>query len=285
MIDLSIVVPTRNTGDDPEQTKKIDYARNHCLDSLIETTPDTIPIVVASNGGDSAHIIQCNGGHKPRIKRINLYEQGQCKAVNAAVATTNTEWIMVTNDDMIYPHNWFENIKDINEKSPLFYSAKLVEPNPGAPTFIHYFCGGAGGDFDKSKFAEFARLNEVTEVVRYGFNLPFLMKRELWDLVGGYDINYDPWSSNSDSDLEYKIKLAGYEMYQLQNWLVYHFSQTSGTFHPSHRAEWDRNFAYFEEKWGFPRTDDGIWEATFEIPHDKLKYRPKWAVIPGRKEL
>ena len=60
--------------------------------------------------------------------------------------------------------------------------------------------------------------------LRTGFNLPFLIKRELWDMVGGYDINYDPWGSNGDSDLEYKIRLAGVQPYQNTNSIVYHFS-------------------------------------------------------------
>lgn len=29
-------------------------------------------------------------------------------------------------------------------------------------------------------------------------------------------------------------------------------------------------------KWGFDRTDDGIWEASFEIPDEGRIFRPKW---------
>ena len=270
-MNLTIIIPTMNTTGDPEQDKKVRYSLNQCLVSLNETVPDN-PIIIASNNGDPKYIPTYNNN----TTRINIWEQGQCKAVNAAVATTNTEWIMVSNDDQIYPPGWL-----IPFNNPEFecMSPKLVEPQAGAPTFRVYPCGGAGGDFDKQKFGDYVA-NYINGGWETGFNLPFLIKRELWDKIGGYDINYDPWGSNSDSDLEYKIKLAGVQPMQSQSSLVYHFSQTSGTFNPKNNEHWQRNFKYFEDKWGFPRTDEGIWEASFSIPYEKLKFKPKWAVMP-----
>lgn len=274
-MNLSIIIPTLNSTGDKEQDNKIDYSLTQCLNSLNETVPD-IPIVVASNGIGRKHIpTQWNN-----VTRIDIEEQGQCRAVNAAVATTNTEWIMVSNDDMVYPPGWLQRVKDNLKHNELdIISAKLVEPNDGAPTFIKYFCGGAGGDFDRNKFFEYASLSTNSWYVDNGFNLPFIIKRELWDLIGGYDINYDPWGSNSDSDLEYKIKLTGVQPKQSRKWKVYHFSQTSGTFNPKNGEYWQRNFKYFEDKWGFPRTDEGIWTADFDIPLDKLKYKPSWMKV------
>lgn len=274
-MNLTVVIPSL------AQTKEQRYSLEQCVTSLHETVPD-IPKIVAFNGGWMKK--------DERYKSMFLEEQGQCRAVNAAVASTNTEWIMVTNDDMIYPPGWFEYVsswdKTFFNPDRLSISPILVEPTDGAPTFVKHFCGGAGGDFDKQKFLDFvANMDKNQKATRSGFNLPFIMKREFWDLIGGYDINYDPWSSNSDSDLEYKIKLAGGQSIQMTNWYIYHFSQTSGTFHPDHRDAWQRNWDYFIEKWGFPRTDDGIWTADFEIPYDQLKYRPKWAVIPGKEAL
>lgn len=278
MIDLTIIIPTLNSSGDPHQDKKIRYSLRECLISLKETVPK-IPIVIASNYGDPKPLPIETGNN---VTRVNVYEQGQCKAVNAAVATTNTEWVMISNDDMVYSPQWFHKITLAIESNKInCISPKLVEPQDGAPTFIKFFCGGAGGDFNKQKFFDFCAVDPSRfDWIETGFNMPLLIKRELWDLVGGYDINYDPWGSNSDSDLEYKIKLAGYQPMQSQSAKVYHFSQTSGTFNPKNNAYWQKNFAYFEEKWGFPRTDDGIWEANFEIPYEKLKYKPKWAKIP-----
>lgn len=253
--DVTIIIP--HLG----ESKESEYAFNECYASLRESVPE-IRIVVAKNGAACIH---------PRDVRI--VGQGQCKAVNAAVSITNTRWIMITNDDMVYAPGWWEKLT--NEAEFLCLSPKLIEPRSGAPTFETHFFGGAGGDFDKLKWLEFATTYEGN-VTRPGFNLPYLIRRDLWDTIGGYDINYDPWGSNSDSDLEYKIKLAGVQPYQNTNCIVYHFSQTSGTFEPRNQSYWQKNWDYFIEKWGFPRTDDGIWEASFTIPDEGRKFRPEW---------
>lgn len=263
--DVTITIP--HLGETDEQ----EYALNMQLDSLKDWTGYS---VIAKNGNT-------NCSHD-----VSLWhrEQGQCMAVNAAVATTNTEWIFITNDDMIYAPGWFDKLINIERNSILeskifCISPMLVEPRAGAPTFIVKAFGGAGGDFNKQAWLDFAKEPDTTPLAgntRTGFNFPVLIKRELWDTIGGYDINYDPWGSNGDSDLEYKIKLAGVQPYQNTNCLVYHFSQTSGTFEPKNDEFRFKNYAYFKEKWGFERTDDGIWEATFEIPNEGRLFRPEW---------
>lgn len=270
--EVSVIIPHLGA------TKEQEYAFDQCFFSLKETVPD-IKIIVVKNGN-----IPCldHGWGNIYIK-----DQGQCKAVNAAVATVSTPWVLVTNDDMIYPHGWFEKLVAPMTDNILCISPKLIEPRPGAPTFEVYFCGGAGGDFNKEKWLEFAKaynpmyqdISKITPkgLCRTGFNLPFLIKKELWDLISGYDTAYDPWGSNGDSDLEYKIRLAGVQPYQNTNSIVYHFSQTSGSFSPENRSYWDQNWHYFISKWGFPRADSpAIWQANFEIPEDKLKYKPWW---------
>lgn len=280
--DVTIIIP--HLGG----TEESEYALDECLYSLIETVPEMKKVVVLN--GD-----KCRAVHPDRCSIITIQEQGQCKAVNAAVATTNTPWIFVTNDDMIYAPGWFEKLVEplgvqmnLLDGGAVFgdilcISPQLVEPRQGAPTFEVEFCGGAGGDFDKQKWLDYVKqyhmnIGGLGFSLRTGFNLPFLIKRELWDTIGGYDVNYDPWGSNSDSDLEYKIKLAGVQPYQNKNCLVYHFSQTSGTFEPRNDEYRLKNFAYFKNKWGFDRTDDGIWEASFTIPtvEEGRIYTPVW---------
>lgn len=252
--DITIIIP--HLG----ETKKQEYAFDECYASLRESAPE-IRIVVAKNGAACPH-------HRD----VRVVSQGQCRATNAAVAITDTPWIMVTNDDMIYPPGWFDKLTKIEY---MCVSPMLIEPLPGAPTFEVFDCGGAGGDFNKEKWFDYASAYKG-KGYRTGFNLPFLIKRELWDVLGGYDINYDPWGSNGDSDLEYKIKLAGVQPTQNTDCIVYHFGQTSGTFHADNHYYWIKNFDYFEKKWGFKRTDQGIWQAEFEIPEDTLIYKPWW---------
>lgn len=259
---VTIIIP--HLGSNPEE----EYAIEQCVLSLKESVPQ-IKGIVAKNG-ESKCIHSSD---------VSVKNQGQCKAVNAAVATTNTEWIFVTNSDMIYASGWWEKLTSLI-MDEMCVSPILVEPRPGAPTFQVQPFGGAGGDFDRNHWLDYASRYFTLgggSGLRKGFNLPFLMKRELWDIIGGYDIDYDPWGSNGDSDLEYKIRLAGIQPMQNTNCIVYHFSQTSGTFHPDNHGFWEKNYAYFTRKWGFERASSPtIWTADFEIPMDKLLYKPEW---------
>ena len=264
------------------RTSESKFALRECLLSLEETAPQIKKILVI-NGlkfEEDYTLFDGEGFETTNLSIMTLEDQGQCKAVNAAVATNNTPWIFVTNDDMVYAPGWFEKLMDGMQEGRFCISPKLVEPRKGAPTFLVEFCGGAGGDFDKQKFLDYVKnydgVSALGTFCHPGFNLPFLISKELWDTVGGYDISYDPWGSNSDSDLEYKIKLAGVQPIQNDKCLVYHFSQTSGTFNPENNEYYQRNFQIFRDKWGFDRTDDGIWEATFSIPDEGRKFRPEW---------
>lgn len=271
--DVTVIIP--HLGATMEQTE----ALVDCLISLEETFSG--PIIVVSNGDHvtARELTKYTNllSKRGNMSTIHLDLQGQCKAVNAAAATVNTPWIFVTNDDMVFSKTWWDKL-NVSRQDRLCISPRLVEPRKGAPTFIEYFCGGAGGDFDKQKFEDFVKDNDAPAVVRDGFNLPFLISKELWDTIGGYDINYDPWGSNSDSDLEYKIRLAGVQPYQSMYSFVYHFSQTSGTFEPRNQEYWQKNWDYFISKWGFPRTDEGIWEANFKIPTvgEGRVFTPEW---------
>ncbi len=256
---VSIIIPHLGANSEEE------YAIEQCTRSLIETVPQ-MKFLIAKNGPKSC----------VHSSDVWVNAQGQCRAVNAAVAITNTEWIFVTNSDMVYAPGWWENLTSGLPDGVMCVSPKLIEPRPGAPTFEVQPFGGAGGDFDKQKWLSFAK-DYQGQGLRTGFNLPFLIKRELWDTIGGYDFAYDPFGSNGDSDLEYKIKLAGVQSMQNTNAVVYHFSQTTGTFHPDNHGFWEKNFAYFIKKWGFERIGSPfIWDATFDIPMDKLLYKPEW---------
>ncbi len=282
--DVTILIPTMDI-------ERNGYALNECLTSLRESGFPMKNISVVFNGLKEKDWIPVGDIIFNDIDVSGLMTQGQCAATNYAANEVNTPWIMVSNDDMVYKPQFWEDflngVQELENRRNLYkieycVSPQLIEPNDGAPTFIKYFCGGVGGDWDKKKWLNY---NHKGQGIRPGFNLPFLIKKEVWDLVGGYDVNYDPWGSNSDSDLEYKLKLAGIKMYQNTNCPVYHFSQTSNTFHPDNRKHWQKNWDYFIEKWGFERTDKGIWEATFEIPYDKLKYRPSWAKLPQEESV
>lgn len=243
---------------------------------------------------EEAHDIKVmvNGENFPTLSDLPaqvsfMRQPGQCGAVNALAKTVETEWMMVTDDDSMFPPQWeriFENI----DKSDVICMNSMESGKIGAaPPFVVNNCGQTVQEFDQEKF-ERESLNlgmSDLKVVKgenpeKGFSFPFLVKKSLWDKIGGYDEAYDPWGSNCDSDLFYKFVLAGVTPLRDRRILNYHFSQISGTFEPAQHSYWMRNRSYFERKWGFRRADSpDIWNSV-TIPYEQLAYKPDWAQLP-----
>lgn len=262
MVDLkSITIIIPHLGITQEQKD----ALAACYASLVSTVPK-VPIVTVKNAWSKLDSTPAG--------TIALVEQGQCRAVNAAVATVNTEWIFVTNDDMLFAPGWLDKLVEGMEDK-LCVSPNLVEPIEGAPPFIRQLFG-RHETFELDKWLDYARQHE-DKTWETGFNLPFLIRSDLWHTIGGYDINYDPWGSNGDSDLQAKIHLAGVQTWRNRNSIVYHFSQSSGTSRPENRPYWQKNWDYFVQKWGFPRASSpDVWYSQNLINYDKLVFKPEW---------
>lgn len=262
MDSVTVIIP--HFGADEQQERSLDI----CLSSLQATIPSSVRIIIASNGEKCTH----------HASDITIKEQGQGKAVNAAAGLTDSKWLFVTNDDMVYAPGWLEKLLATAKKYNFKHlSPNLVEPTRGAPPFLNQPFGGAGGDFNMQAWLEFAA-KHVELKTEQGFNLPYLIDHNIWNRIGGYDVNYDPWGSNGDSDIQAKLILGGLETMRERNVIVYHFSQTSGTFEPRNHAYWEKNYAYFTKKWGFDRQPDSdkVWYSREIVDFGKCIFKPEY---------
>lgn len=237
-------------------------------------------IIVVSNGGNYYPLDDIKG----ITLRLHTKQQGQCHAVNigAHQANPTTDYLFISNDDMYYAPNWKKNLRF---ESPVF-SPNLAEPvnNAGsAPPFVKVNGGYTLEEFDKAIVDEFIADSVASgeAAPQDGFNFPLFIDSRVWRTIGGYDETYDPWGSNSDTDLQAKVHLYGIQTKRYFDVLVYHFSNKSGTFDGTHQDAWQRNWDYFTNKWGFNRdmipTD--VWYSKNILPDDQkmIKYKPDWA--------
>ena len=261
-----------------------------CIHSLKKNSKENHEIIIITNNGEK---VECP---IEGIKQIHTIKQGQCQAVNLGVKKAQNEYVMIIDEDFIFPTNWEELIEKAFQEDCLlnatrmsidepeqfgFYSGYLMERGG---SFMVNNCGGIM-DFDEQKFeADALRLRK--EEWENGFGFPLICKKSIWELVEGYDEGYDPWGSNCDSDLEYKLMLAGIMPKRWKGVLVYHFAQISGTFFPEQHGFWARNIRRFEEKWGLRRSDSPqIWACNFKIPKDLLRYKPSFAKLENNDNL
>lgn len=251
-----------------------------CVESLRESGFDGDIIVVTNGGRDMnpLHDVEIKG----ITKHIHTRQQGQCNAVNrgAEMVEGDCKYLFVVNSDMYFAPGWDNNLR-FNYKC---FSPNLVEPtnNPGsAAPFLKCDGGFTLDEFDKGlvDYTVKAMVKEEPKKEEFGFNLPFFIDIELWRTIGGYDEKYDSWGSNSDTDLQTLINIAGVTPMRLRDVLVYHFSNKSGTFDGSHQEEWQRNFDYYRTKFGYTRDDEpqaDVWYNKNMVLGDKLIFRPDW---------
>jgi GT2 family glycosyltransferase len=248
-----------------------------CVESLRATTD--WDIIVVTNGMP----------YKPNLEHIkgitvhlHYYEQGQGKAVNAGaqVANSVTDYFFIVNSDMYFAPGWLNDVQGVGW--PLVWSPNLVEPvnNAGsAAPFLKLDAGYTLEEFDRKKVDSFVKVHEDNND-EPGFNFPVFIQKDVWKTIGGYDEKYDPWGSNGDTDLQTKVNLAGITPLRIRDNLVYHFSNKSGTFDGTHQEDWQRNWNYFDQKWGFNRDVLGsdVWYNKDMLPSEKeqIKYNPSW---------
>lgn len=238
-----------------------------CVSSLKKNSKENHEILVVTNNGKPKEV-PIKG-----IKVIHNTPQGQCQAVNLGVKEAKHDYVMIIDEDMVFPIGWEELIEKAQEYP--FVSGTLMERGG---SFVNNPCGGLM-DFNEQKFETDAKILAKKEWEN-GFGFPLICKKKVWEMVEGYDEQFDPWGSNVDSDLEYKLMLAGIMPKRWKGTLVYHFAQVSGTFAEENMHLVQANISKFERKWGFARArSPEIWSCDFTIPKGLLKYKPKWAKL------
>lgn len=241
-----------------------------CVESLRESGFGG-QIIVVTNGTSSKPVLDIKGVSV----HLHTKQQGQCNAVNIGAQLVQSDYMMVSNSDMYYAPGWDKNLRF---NYPVF-SPNLVEPtnNHGSAEPFLKFTGGFNlEEFEKGMIDGFiGRQVDKIEEDELGFNLPFFIKRDFWNFLGGYDIAYDPWGSNSDTDLQTRINLAGVTPMRLRDVLVYHFSNKTPTFSPENDKFRLFNFDYFKDKFGFDRDElkSDVWYNKDMIPEDKNKIK------------
>jgi hypothetical protein len=136
-----------------------------------------------------------------------------------------------------------------------------------------------GSNVDNFNAEAFEKFWDVQQdfTLEEGFNIPWLWSKRMWNEIGGYDEAYDPFASNSDSDLLHRIKIAGLKPLLVRRAAVFHFVATSGW--QVGTDNWNKNFQHFIDKFGFTRGDGaGQWHGArlLDIPEDKLVYRENY---------
>jgi GT2 family glycosyltransferase len=203
------------------------------IESLKSNMKFPYELVVVDNGSEpevSEYLKKQTGKYFRFPKNV-----GFSKAFNKAVSMASCEYILLTNNDTIYPQfNWGRVLEEEFEKSKrcglLFPCVNniLLETN---------------------------RRNAVgTETIKLQKNkntcsgVSIFTKRSIFDKLGGFDERF--FASGEDADLQFKAWKRGYEVYVTEKVFVEHVGKATAKSLPDWKTNWEEGLKVFRKKWG-----------------------------------
>jgi len=223
-----------------------------CLHSALEnrkSTDNEIVVVIDGFVEESTHIVE---KYFDKVNFIPLEENsGMQHALNVGVYNSRGEWILIVNDDNVFPKDW-DTILESDLKDKLILTPNQIERTPSIFNFVTNDFGGVD-NFNFEKYTEEevgCRENKLTED---GEIFPFIMQKKYYMAVGGFDTIYDsPFIC--DWDFFLKLELIGCKFLRSRKLNLYHFgSMATKNGNESERFRESEMVAAqtFEYKWGF----------------------------------
>jgi len=179
------------------------------------------------------------------IEPNNDVVRGIGGGMNICADHVDTEYIMFLHSDFYVTRNWDKALMDVHEKYPndkLWVNSHRVEPNmfnnpshrPGTaivpPTMFGAYFHNFDSDYFDAWAEDFIRINEGIEIPK-GEGVSGLVKKSVWDDVGGNDPRFAP-TSWDDMDLFLRMLQHGVRFILPTTSLVWHFGARG-----SHRLE------------------------------------------------
>jgi len=217
-----------------------------CIRSIEQNSTYRHEILIHVNDGSDGTLqwVQSSGYSYTHTCR----NVGVCWALNGLRPLVTTQYILFMNDDMYVCPEWdkvlYDEIQRIGHKR-FFLSSTLIQPRP---FFSKAVIAPANYGETVDTFDEQRLLKEYATLPHYDWKgstwPPNIVHRDLWDLVGGYSIEFTP-GMGSDPDFTAKLYMAGVRIFKgLSASRVYHFEARS-----TGRARKNDGMLCFLRKW------------------------------------
>ena len=218
-----------------------------CIRSILQNSHFKHQLIVHVNDGSDGTLAWVQS--QPEIDyTYSPSNIGVCYALNAARTLLATEYLVYMNDDMYACPGWdFELHKEILSLSHhrFFFSSTAIEPSDTGNNAVIV---KSYGD-DHSHFNEAGLLETYHQLPMQDWQgstwPPNIVHRDIWDLVGGYSVEFSP-GFYSDPDFSMKLWKAGIRLFKgISKSRVYHFGSKS-----TKRSGKNKGYYTFIKKWG-----------------------------------
>ena len=233
---FSILIPTWNN---------LDYLKV-CINSIRKNSFFRHQVIVHINEGKDGtrEWIMDQPDVDYSYSKKNL---GICFALNLCRVSATTSYLLYLNDDMYVCPGWDKELSDEIGRigHPYFFlSSTAIEPVLSGNCAIQKDYGT-----DIETFNEELLLNEYALLPKSDWAgatwPPNIVHKDIWDLVGGYSIEFSP-GMYSDPDFSMKLWKAGIRLFKgVAESRVYHFGSKS-----VNRVVKNAGYYKFISKWG-----------------------------------
>jgi GT2 family glycosyltransferase len=206
-----------------------------CLKSLYETgLKNTFDVIVVDNGSTDGSQ-QMLAEKYPDVKIIqNADNVGLGKASNQGIQHTKGKYVLLLNNDTIVNGASFDAMIELLEKKPTAgaVGGKLLNPDGTTQAGYNYF---------SSLFQEFLVATRLGELIRPGYpavmnaneirsvdwmgSACLMVRRSALDKIGLLDEGY--FIYGDETDLQYRLKKAGWDVYFLPQATTIHYGGRS----------------------------------------------------------
>lgn len=228
-----------------------EYTRR-CLESIElsrTATPFEVIVVDDSSPDDSAdRVAQCPGVRLVRTPR-NLGFIGAC---NLGARHARGEFVMFLNNDTEVRHGWLDQLVTVLEDhddvglvgSKLVYPDGRLQESGGI-----IWADGTGWNYGRNQPADRPWFQTVRDV-DYCSGAALLVRRELFERIGGFDSRYAP-AYYEDTDLAFAVRAEGFRtVVQPASEVVHHEGVSNGTdLNAGVKRHQEHNRHVFVEKW------------------------------------
>lgn len=212
---FSIMIPTWNN---------LEYIKL-CCESIAKNSRHPHQLLIHVNDGSDGTLEWVEkSGYNYTHSEENI---GICLALNQLASLATTDYIVYMNDDMYVCPDWdhylYEEIQSLNSDK-FFLSSTMIEPTETGNSCV---IGGKNFGSDVASFNEQALLDNYPNLPHQDWQgatwPPNILPKKLWDLVGGYSIEYSP-GMYSDPDFSMKLWQVGVRIFKgVSKSRVYHF--------------------------------------------------------------
>lgn len=238
---VSIIVPFFN---------KVEYTID-CLFALNKQAFKNYEVILiddASSRDDCSILSSINGVTVIR-NEVNL---GYLLSCNLAASESKGDYIVQLNNDTLVLEGWLESLINTFEQHPeagLVGSLLLAVNGQISEAGGIIFNDASGYNYGRGKSPYEKRFNYCREV-DYCSGASIIIKRRIWESLGGYDETYAP-AYYEDTDLAMRVRALGYKViYNPFSRVVHHEGISSGTSLESGVKKYQEiNKAKFYKKW------------------------------------